>query len=66
MSTESQATTNNPLLDFSGLPRFDAIQTEHVQPAIDHLLQQAKAQLEHTTSTPVQAISWDATAKPLD
>jgi len=28
----------NPLLDFSGLPRFDAIRAEHVAPAIDTLL----------------------------
>ncbi len=31
-------TTTNPLLDFSGLPRFDAIRPEHVTPAVDALL----------------------------
>ena len=30
--------TPNPLLDFSGLPRFDAIDAEHVAPAVDALL----------------------------
>ncbi len=34
---------NNPLLDFSGLPRFDAIAPEHVAPAIDQLLAEAEA-----------------------
>ena len=29
---------NNPLLDFSGLPRFDAIAPEHVGPPLDELL----------------------------
>jgi oligopeptidase A len=28
----------NPLLDFSGLPRFDAFKTEYVTPAVDELL----------------------------
>ena len=28
----------NPLLDFSGLPRFPEIRTEHITPAIDQLL----------------------------
>jgi oligopeptidase A len=34
-------TDKNPLLDFSGLPRFDAIKPEHVTPAIDTLLARA-------------------------
>ncbi|MBI3140465.1 MAG: M3 family metallopeptidase [Rhodocyclales bacterium] len=33
----------NPLLDFSGLPRFDAIQAEHVTPAMAQLLAEARA-----------------------
>ena len=28
------AMRDNPLLDFSGLPRFDAITPEHIGPAI--------------------------------
>ena len=31
------AMRDNPLLDFSGLPRFDAISPEHIGPAIDAL-----------------------------
>ena len=37
------AMRDNPLLDFSGLPRFDAISPEHIGPAIDALLAQAEA-----------------------
>ena len=33
MNSNDKALANNPLLDFSGLPRFDAIKTEHVEPA---------------------------------
>jgi len=28
----------NPLLDFSGLPRFEEIRSKHVAPALDQLL----------------------------
>lgn len=48
---------NNPLLDFSGLPRFDAVLPEHVAPALDALLAQNRAivaQLE----TPSDSVSW--------
>jgi oligopeptidase A len=50
--------TDNPLLDFSGLPRFDAIKPEHVTPAIEHLLEKnraAVAQLE----APSGNVTWD-------
>ena len=36
----------NPLLDFSGLPRFDAIRAEHVTPAVETLLQRARATVD--------------------
>ena len=33
----------NPLLDFSGLPRFAEIKTEHIAPAVDELLARNRA-----------------------
>lgn len=36
----------NPLLDFSGLPRFREIRAEHVAPALDQLLVDNRAQRE--------------------
>ncbi|MEX3955357.1 M3 family metallopeptidase [Trinickia sp. EG282A] len=48
--TEAQEPSNasgNPLLDFSGLPRFGEIRPEHVTPALDVLLADAKAAIEH-------------------
>src|SRR5258705_352984 len=36
----------NPLLDFSGLPRLDAIRPEHVTPAIDLLVDAARNAIE--------------------
>jgi oligopeptidase A len=57
--------THNPLLDFAGLPRFDAITFEHVTPAIDDLILRATAvvaQLEE----PSQHVSWDNFVTPLE
>jgi oligopeptidase A len=59
-------TNDNPLLDFSGLPRFSDILTEHVEPAIDELLAKAKTQLEITANTPPDQASWEDTLLPLD
>jgi Zn-dependent oligopeptidase len=44
----------NPLLDFTDLPRFDLIQPEHVKPAIESLLADGRALIERLTadSTP--------------
>ncbi len=36
-------TTNNPLLDFSDLPRFADLRPEHIGPALDVLLETAQA-----------------------
>ena len=38
--------THNPLLNFSGLPKFDQIKAEHVEPAIDHLLEAGRICIE--------------------
>jgi oligopeptidase A len=55
----------NPLLDFSDLPRFDAIKPEHVAPAIEQLLDENRkmvAQLE----APMQEVSWENFVEPLE
>ena len=42
----------NPLLDFSGLPRFDAIRAEHVTPAVDDAARRrARATVERSRPT---------------
>jgi oligopeptidase A len=53
-------TSLNPLLDFSDLPRFDAIAPEHVTPAVDILLEQSRnvvAQLEAPMQRPQEVQS---------
>ena len=58
-------TMDNPLLDFSDLPRFDAIQPEHIAPAIDQLLARASEALEQVTA-PEYPTNWTAMAQTLD
>ncbi|MGB4345151.1 MAG: M3 family metallopeptidase, partial [Burkholderiaceae bacterium] len=57
--------TTNPLLDFSDLPRFDAITHEHVTPAIDALLAKAR-EVVSRLSVPATTVSWDAFVVPLE
>ena len=54
-------TTTNPLLDFSGLPRFDAVRPEHVTPAIAELLAENRALLARLETAPA---TWTAFAAP--
>jgi oligopeptidase A len=55
----------NPLLDFSGLPRFAAIQPEHVTPAVDQLLQENRTVIERV-ATAADKPTWDNFVAPLD
>ncbi len=55
----------NPLLDFSGLPRFDAIKPEHVTPAVDALLEQCRAVVAKLEAPDTPA-TWDGFVEPLE
>lgn len=66
--TDTQQTTpaeGNPLLDFSGLARFDQIRPEHVSAAIDQLLDEARASVSLVTESDA-AITWDSVVEPLN
>ena len=54
----------NPLLDFSGLPRFDSVTSADVQPAIEHLLEQNRTLVECLTADHVAA-NWNDFVAPL-
>ncbi len=47
----------NPLLDIEGLPRFAEIRPEHVTPAVDVLLEQARAAVERAAD-PATPATW--------
>ncbi len=55
----------NPLLDFSGLPRFSELKPEHVAPAIDQLLAESRSVVAAVSSDQVPA-TWDAFVRPLE
>ncbi|MEW6253341.1 MAG: M3 family metallopeptidase, partial [Planctomycetota bacterium] len=55
----------NPLLDFSGLPRFADFRPEHVTPAIDQLLAECRAAVARAESPDTPA-EWDAFVAPLE
>nr|WP_198979885.1 M3 family metallopeptidase [Herbaspirillum sp. ASV7] len=55
----------NPLLDFSGYAQFDAIQPEHVTPALDKLLADASA-LVTELEAPMAEVTWDNFVEPLE
>ncbi len=55
----------NPLLDFSGLPRFAEFKPEYVTPAIDQLLADARGAVARAESADTPA-EWDAFVVPLE
>ncbi|WP_051516411.1 M3 family metallopeptidase [Herbaspirillum sp. RV1423] len=59
------APDNNPLLDFSGLARFDAIKPEHVTPAVDILLTKA-SKLVAELEAPMAQVTWANFVEPLE
>ncbi|MEN5427771.1 M3 family metallopeptidase [Stenotrophomonas pennii] len=57
-------TATNPLLDFSGLPRFAEIRPEHIGPALDVLLADAEAAV--AAAERVRPVTWESFVVPLD
>ncbi|MFP5402490.1 MAG: M3 family metallopeptidase [Gammaproteobacteria bacterium] len=55
----------NPLLDFSGLPRFADFKPEHVTPAIDQLLAECRAAVQRAEAPDTPA-EWDAFITPME
>ena len=55
---------SNPLLDFSGLPRFAEILPSHVTPAVEALLAEARATIERV-ATDTSAPSWSTVVDPM-
>lgn len=58
-------TMNNPLLQDSELPAFTAIKPEHVLPAIEQLLAEARATIERQLQTGLP-YSWESLVEPID
>jgi len=54
---------NNPLLDFSGLPRFPEIAPGHVAPAMEQLLAEARTAMRAAEEAPA---TWQDFVQPLE
>ena len=55
----------NPLLDFSGLPRFSEFKPELVTPAVSQLLSEVRAVTGNVTGEDSEP-TWDTFVTPLD
>ncbi|HVL37290.1 MAG TPA: oligopeptidase A, partial [Burkholderiales bacterium] len=53
----------NPLLDFSGLPRFNEVRPEHVSPAVEALIAEGRRAVEAALQAPP---TWEAFVAPLE
>ena len=58
-------TIANPLLDFSGVPRFADFKPDYVTPAVDQLLAECRAAVARAEATDTPA-EWDAFVAPLE
>jgi oligopeptidase A len=57
--------SQNPLLYFSGLPKFNEIKADHVTPAVDALLAEGRALIQALIAK-IQAPTWDNFVRPLE
>ncbi len=64
MNATTERLPANPLLDFSGLPHFDEIGPEHVGPAIDSLIAEARATIDEVAMLSADP-TWDNFIVPL-
>ena len=56
---------NNPLLDFTSLPKFNDIKTEHIEPALDYMLELNRKQIDGVIDA-VDQPSWENFMQPLE
>ena len=55
----------NPLLETHELPPFTAICAEHVEPAIEKLIEQNRTALDEQLSE-LETVTWEALIEPID
>ncbi|MBS1156732.1 MAG: oligopeptidase [Proteobacteria bacterium] len=58
------AAVNNPLLDFSGLPRYAEVRPEHITPALDALIETCRAAV--SAAEQIGKPSWDNFVSPVE
>ena len=61
---KSYSTMKNPLLETSGLPAFSQIKPEHIEPAIDQILEENRQGIKEILAS--KNASWETIIEPLD
>lgn len=61
----AQGLPTNPLLDFTGLPKFSAIRPQHVEPALNQVLAENRAQVERLLAV-TREFTWADFVQPLE
>ncbi|MAC56136.1 Oligopeptidase A [Gimesia maris] len=61
---QQSSLSDNPLLVLEGLPRFDRIEPQHIQPAVKALLEQSEAGLKKIEAAAQP--SWEGLMQPLE
>lgn len=56
---------NNPLLDISGFPRFNDIKPEHIEPALEYMLNRNRNQIEALIEAKIRP-TWENFMRPLE
>ncbi|OGT19544.1 MAG: oligopeptidase A [Gammaproteobacteria bacterium RBG_16_57_12] len=56
---------HNPLLEMTGLPPFSAIRPEHIEPAIDQVLEQNRGEIKRLLAEN-EHYTWDNLVQPLE
>ena len=62
---ENISPADNPLLDFTQLPRFGAILPEHITPALERVLAENRRELERLLAG-AGPFTWDSFAQPIE
>lgn len=57
---------SNPLLDITNLPCFSKIQADHIEPAIDKILEDNRDSLNKLLQQSAEQISWQSLIEPLE
>ena len=57
--------TANPLIDYTGLPPFDAFTPEHIEPALEHVLAEARARIQRLTEGD-EGFTWNNLVMPVE
>jgi oligopeptidase A len=65
MNSPASTLSANPLLNFSGLPRFGSVTAAHVRPAVDYLIAECQA-VRETLANSANSPTWENFITPLD